>query len=377
MISINKLVEIGFTLPMATDISAFLSNIGYVADYDTDDLAVGAIIPGDKVVTISSIDGLKAYFKADTQYYKDIETMLLQKDNSKPNRSRVNSIIVYQKQTGQANFGVSIDAFVAINGNYAQITISSRDMTENELAANKALSNSRLFVGQVSEISDNVSENIALVLKALNNSNSMIVFHKEDTEALGHALAAVMAQPMLGSDGCLYSTLTNVTAQTYTENEMTNFDNQNVGYYSSINPISGGGVDQYASNILVGGFQINGEDTKRKYITFTLDLLLKFKTIEFLRKKLSYQDSSSNILNAMLKSVLIEAQNNDLIIKGDLGFQLIDVKPSALQSSNPTLYNAQTYSQVGWYADALTGRKVIIDLTVAPTDAEKGAISNV
>jgi hypothetical protein len=52
---------------MATDISAFLSNIGYIADYDSDDLVSGAEIPTNKVTTINTIDGLKAYFKADTQ----------------------------------------------------------------------------------------------------------------------------------------------------------------------------------------------------------------------------------------------------------------------------------------------------------------------
>ena len=148
MISIDKLVEIGFTLPQSTDISAYLSNIGYIGTYTSTDMLATASIPTDKVVVFSDLEGLKAYFLPDKQIYKDIECILTQKGNTNPNRSGLNNVIVYQKQVGQANYGAAVDAFVTVNSNYAQILIDSRTDTDILSAAAKTLSNQKLFVAQ-------------------------------------------------------------------------------------------------------------------------------------------------------------------------------------------------------------------------------------
>ncbi|MBO8430887.1 DUF3383 family protein [Spirochaetes bacterium] len=373
MISIDKLVEIGFTVSQATDISNFFRNIGYAAKFDSDDMVEGYNIPSNKIIIIDTTDTLKATFKADTQFYKDIECLLNQKGNTEPNKSNVNQVVVYQA-TG-TDYGVDIDAFVKVNANWAQLCIDSRTATDIEKVAAKALSNNRLFVAQTSEstISSNGEDNVASKLAALNNDNVLLVFHKEDTESLATGLAAIMAQSQLGSVGSLYSTVTGVTPQDYDATTMNNLDTLNVSYYSEVNAINGGGVSDYASPILWGGYMINGEDAKRRYIRFALDLFLKAKSIDFLKKKLTYEDISAKILNSMLCSVLIEGQNNNLV-KQDTetkkGFELDSVLPSKLQDTEPTLYNSQTYKDVGYYRDALTGRKAKISLFTDPADAE-------
>ena len=373
MISIDKLVEIGFTVSQATDISNFFRNIGYAAKFDNDDMVEGYSIPLNKIIIIDTTDTLKATFKADTQFYKDIECLLNQKGNTEPNKSNVNQIVVYQA-TG-TDYGVDIDAFVKVNANWAQLCIDSRTSTDIEKAAAKALSNNRLFVAQTSEstISSNGEDNVASKLAALNNANVFMPFHKEDTESLGTGLAAIMAQAQLGSMGPLYSTVTGVTPQDYDATTMNNLDTLNVSYYSEINAINGGGVSDYASPILYGGYMINGEDVKRRYIRFALDLLLKAKSIDFLKKKLGYEDVSAKILDSMLSAVLIECQINGLV-KQDTetkkGFELVVTPPSTLQDTEPTLYNSETYKVTGYYRDSKTGRKVQINLYVDPTDAE-------
>lgn len=97
MISIDKLVEIGFTLPQATDISAYLSNAGYVGDFTSSDLVSGYTMPANKVVVISNIDELDSIFTPGTKYYNDLSVLLMQKNNAKPNQSRINQVIVFQK----------------------------------------------------------------------------------------------------------------------------------------------------------------------------------------------------------------------------------------------------------------------------------------
>ena len=342
MISIDKLVEIGFTVSQATDISNFFRNIGYAAKFDNDDMVEGYSIPLNKIIIIDTTDTLKATFKADTQFYKDIECLLNQKGNTEPNKSNVNQIVVYQA-TG-TDYGVDIDAFVKVNANWAQLCIDSRTSTDIEKAAAKALSNNRLFVAQTSEstISSNGEDNVASKLAALNNANVFI-------------------------------TVTGVTPQDYDATTMNNLDTLNVSYYSEINAINGGGVSDYASPILYGGYMINGEDVKRRYIRFALDLLLKAKSIDFLKKKLGYEDVSAKILDSMLSAVLIECQINGLV-KQDTetkkGFELVVTPPSTLQDTEPTLYNSETYKVTGYYRDSKTGRKVQINLYVDPTDAE-------
>ena len=87
----------------------------------------------------------------------------------------------------------------------------------------------------------------------------------------------------------------------------------------------------------------------------------------------------------MIKTVLIGCQSNGLIkqdsiiTSGDdvletLGFEVKTIYPTALRVEDETLYNSQTYKVVGYYRDALTGRKVLIDLFIDPSDIEKSTL---
>lgn len=377
MISIDKLVEIGFTLPQATDISAYLSNVGYIGDFTTTDLVDGYSVPENKVIVISSIDGLNSTFKSGNEYYSDIEALLTQKNNTNPNQSRVNEVVVFQ-MTDEDDMADAFDALIGKNANFAQIYISSTAKTDNLAVAAKAEVNNRLFVAQTADadVASATTGNVAEELGKLSYANTKLVTHP-DTESLKGALVSVMANPNLGSVGDLYSQFSGITPQNYDETSMSNYDKQNVGYYSYVNAINGVGVEQYAKKIFYGNTQVNGEITKRRYIRFTIDLLLKFKVLDFLARKLSYQESSNSILESDLKSVLIGCQSNDLIVQDSEdtnGFYLKCMPISQVKTNYPTDYSNQVYHANGWYIDALTGTKVIIDLTVNPSDADKAAI---
>lgn len=373
MISIDKIVQIGFSVSQATDISNFFRNIGYAAKFTAEDLVEGFTVPADKIIKIDTVESLKTIFKADTQYYKDIACILNQKGNTKPNKSNLNYVIVYQ--VVEEDYGTAIDNFMTVNANWSQVLIDSRLPEDIEKVSEKAISNNRIFIAQTSDntISAKKTDNIAEKQAKLNNDSLLLTYHKQDTESLAHGIASIMAQAQLGSVGALYSTVTGVTPQDYDSTTNANLDELNVTYYSEVNPINGGGVSEYATPIVYGGYMINGEDAKRRYIRFALDFLLKAKSIDFIKKKLTYQDVSARILDSMLSSVLIEAQRNDLIKKDNetqKGFELFVVMPSDLQEKEPTLYNSETYKVSGYYRDAKTGRKVQIDLNVDPTEAE-------
>lgn len=377
MISIDKLVEIGFTLPQATDISAYLSNAGYVGDFTSSDLVSGYNMPANKVVVISNIDELDSIFAPGTKYYNDLSVLLMQKNNAKPNQSRINQVVVFQK-TDEDDIASAFTALMNLNANFSQLYISSSLKADIVAVAAKAEVSGRLFIAQTSDedVASGTVGNVAETLAAKNYTNTKLITHI-DSESLKGALLGVMANPYLGSVGDLYSQFSGVTPQNYDSTSMSNFDKNNVGYYSYVNAISGVGVEQYAKKIFYGNKQVNGEITKRRYIRFTIDLLLKFKVLDFLAKKLSYQESSNSILEENLKSVLIGCQSNDLIVKDSEdtnGFYLKCMPIAKVKTNYPTDYSNQVYHAQGWYIDALTGTKVIIDLTVNPSDSEKSAI---
>lgn len=377
MISIDKLVEIGFTLPQATDISAYLSNAGYVGDFTSSDLVSGYNMPANKVVVISNIDELDSIFAPGTKYYNDLSVLLMQKNNAKPNQSRINQVVVFQK-TDEDDIASAFTALMNLNANFSQLYISSSLKADIVAVAAKAEVSGRLFIAQTSDedVASGTVGNVAETLVAKNYANTKLITHI-DSESLKGALLGVMANPYLGSVGDLYSQFSGVTPQNYDSTSMSNFDKNNVGYYSYVNAISGAGVEQYAKKIFYGNKQVNGEITKRRYIRFTIDLMLKFKVLDFLAKKLNYQESSNSILEENLKSVLIGCQSNGLIVKDSEdtnGFYLKCMPIAKVKTNYPADYSNQVYHAQGWYIDALTGTKVIIDLTVNPSDSEKSAI---
>ena len=387
MFSLDKLVSMGFTINQATVINKLFKRVGYAAKFTAEDLVAGATVPVNKIIQINSIDGLKTIFKSDTKFYTDIETILVQKGNSNPWQGKVETVVVYQIASDK-DYGQAIDDFIAVNANYGQILIDSREVADIQAAAVKANANARLFVGQTYDesIKNNTDENIAKALKGLNAERCLLFYHP-DEEFIAGGIAGVLAQHQLGLTGPLFATVTNCTPQNYDETTNNNLESLNVASYQYVNPINGGGVEEYATPIVYPGNQIEGTDTKREYIKFSLDLLLKAKSVDFLKRALTYEDVSAKILEGMLESVLIEAQKGDGAFKrlvklnttktdGTVvkGFELRVGRPSDLQDEQPSLYNVETYPVTGYYRDAKTGKKVDINLTVDPTNAELAAL---
>lgn len=387
MINIDWLVRVGFTQSQITDISAFFRNIGYAAKWTTTDLVNAVVAPTNGIFQISSIDGLKAIFKSDTQFYKDIEAMLNQKTNSTQDQSRLNNVIVYQA-TG-TDYGKIVDDFVSVNANWAQLVLDTRDVADIKKAAPKALSNRRLLVVQTSDesIKTNAENNLAAELNKQKNSNVILLYHNVDTEGLAAACASIMAQSQLGLLDIIYATATGITPQNYDETTQTNLKNLNVGFYDEVNPINGGGVSQYASPIVYAMNNASGEDIKVKYAKFGLELLMKARSIDFLKKRLGYEDISAQILDSMLTAVFIEAQRpngaGQRVIKANTvnsdgveikGFDLGVGRPSDLQETAPTLYNSETYPVTAYARISKTGKEIEISVSVDPTAAELASL---
>lgn len=387
MFSLDKLVSMGFTINQATVINKLFKRVGYAAKFTAEVLVAGATVPENKIFQINSIDGLKAIFKSSTKFYTDIETILVQKGNSNPWQGKVETVVVYQVGSDK-DYGQAIDDFIKVNANYGQILIDSRKVADIQAAAVKANANARLFVAQTYDesIKNNTEGNIATALKGLNIERCLLFYHPEE-EFIAGGIAGVLAQHQLGLTGPLFATVTNCTPQNFDETTNNNLESLNVASYQYVNPINGGGVEEYATPIVYPGNQIEGTDTKREYIKFSLDLLLKAKSVDFLKRALTYEDVSAKILEGMLESVLIEAQKGDgafkRLVKLDTtksdgtvvkGFELRVGRPSDLQDEQPSLYNTETYPVTGYYRDAKTGKKVDINLTVDPTNADLAAL---
>lgn len=387
MFSLDKLVSMGFTISQATVINKLFKRVGYAAKFTAEDLVADVTIPENKIFQIDGIDSLKAIFKSSTKFYSDIETIFVQKGNSNPFQGKIETVVVYQVANA-TEYGQAIDDFIAVNANYGQMLIDSRKVADIQVAAVKANANGRLFVGQTYDesIKNNTEGNVATALKGLNIERCLLVYHP-DNEFLAGGLAGVLAQNQLGLTGPLFATVTNCTPQDFDSTTNNNLESLNVASYQYVNPVNGGGVEEYATPIVYPGKQIEGTDTKRIYIKFSIDLLLKAKAVDFLKMAYNYEDVSAKILDTMLSSVLIECQKGDgafkRLIKLDSaksdgtvvkGFELKVGRPSDLQDEQPSLYNTQTYPVTGYYRDALTGAKVEINLTVDPSNSQLAAL---
>lgn len=388
MFSLNKLVSMGFTINQATVINKLFKRVGYAAKFTQENLQAEVVIPENKIIQINGIDSLKNIFKADTQFYIDIETIFTQNGNSNPWQGKVETVVVYQIGAEESDYGKAIDDFIKVNANYGQVLIDSRKVEDIQAAAVKANTNGRLFVGQTFDesIKNNTAENIATVLSGLNIENCMLLYHP-DKEYLAGGLAGIMAQNQLGLTGPLFATVTNCTPQDFDSTTNNNLESLNVASYQYVNPVNGGGVEEYATPTVYPGKQIEGTDTKRIYIKFSIDLLLKAKAVDFLKMAYNYEDVSAKILDTMLSSVLIECQKGDgafkRLIKLDSaksdgtvvkGFELKVGRPSDLQIEQPSLYETETYQVTGYYRDAKTGRKIKINLTVDPSNSQLASL---
>ena len=386
MANIDQFVSVGFTISRATSLAIFFSNIGYLCTATQSDFVDGYEIPENKIIAIATIETLKETFKSSTQYYKDIETLLTQKGNLRPNKSGVNNVIVYVATLSSGeDYGNLVDEFLSVNANFARMTIDSRSVTDILAAAKKAQANDVRFVAQTSSstISSATSGNIMSVMKGLGLDLIDVDFHNDDTEALACADGAVATQEIMGSVGDLYSQFTNVSPKQYTDTVETNLKNLNASFYTTVAFKEGGSLDAYAQKLLLGGYTVTGEDRKRRDIRYYFDKIFKARALDFLAKKLAYQNSSANILNEMFTKILLEGQRNNLIVEDEYeddtqqvvkGFQIRPIYPTELKKTNPTAYNAKRYQFVGYYIDALTGREVAIDLYVDPEDYEKAQL---
>jgi hypothetical protein len=386
MANIDQFVKVGFTISKATSLAIFFSNIGYLCTATQGDFVDGYTIPTNKIIAIATIETLKDTFKSDTQYYKDIETLLTQRNNLRPNKSGVNEVIVYVGTLSSGEtYGNLVDEFISVNANFARMTIDSRNVTDILEAAKKAQVNDVRFIAQTSSstISGATSGNILAVMNGLSLDLIDVDYHTDDTEALACADGAVATQEIMGSVGDLYSQFTNVSPKEYNDTIETNLKHLYASFYTTVAFKEGGSLDNYAQKLLLGGYTVTGEDRKRRDIRYYIDKIFKARALDFLAKKLPYENSSANILNEMFTKILLEGQINNIIVEDEYdeetqqtikGFQIRPIYPTQLKRTNPTAYNAKRYQFVGYYIDALTGREVAIDLYVDPEDYEKAQI---
>ena len=380
MANINQFVKVGFTIEKATSLAEFFSNVGYLCTATASDFVNGSI-PTNNHVIIPTIDILDKTFKSNTQYYKDIETILMQQGNNKPNQSGVGNVIVYVGIIASGDdYGTLVKEFISVNGNFARLTIDSRTPADIFAAAKETQAKNRRFIAQTSDssISEPDVSNIATTMKDLELTLVDLDYHLDNTEALACADMSVATQEMMGSVGDLYSVFTGVTPKNYLDSEQTILD-RNVSLYTSVAFIDGGNLDQYAQKLLLGGKTITGVDRKSADIEYYFDKVFKARGLDFLAKKYTYQDSSANILQEMLTRILIEGQLNNLIVEDSIdeetgekvyGFKLKVLKPSVLRRTQPTVYAEQKYLVIGYYYDAKIGRKIDINFYVNPQDYE-------
>lgn len=372
---LEKFFSILFKMPDGRSMETYFKSVAMITPVATSDLKSGKTFPADGLLTVSSIDGIAEYFQESSQIYKEAVAIFNQKSNNQT-PSQIQYLLVYKKGDNDT-YTEALNKAKAINTKFAQVTMTSRTASDIVEVAGWCLLNERFLSATINleDIAD-----LATLKTGLNNY-AYILARKDETltEGIGSAVASTTTKGYFGgTDGSAqFTQLVGVTPEQYSDSEINSLDSANIGYYSNVSPVDGGGAEDFGYNWVIGSNMIGGEKRQRMMIKDYIKKSLALTVLEFLNKKPGYDEDGNAILWGMLQTKFRSFQTYNLVIANteELDGFVVNVKrirgtADSIQNTDIEAYNKKCYKVYGYYYDKLTGEKVDIDLTVDPTSME-------
>lgn len=372
---LEKFFSILFKMPDGRSMETYFKSVAMITPVATSDLKSGKTFPADGLLTVSSIDGIAEYFQESSQIYKEAVAIFNQKSNNQT-PSQIQYLLVYKKGDDDT-YTEALNKAKAINTKFAQVTMTSRTAADIVEVAGWCLLNKRFLSATVD------LENIAdlAALKTGLNNYAYILARKTATltEGIGSAVASTTTRGYFGgTDGSAqFTQLVGITPEQLSDSEIASLDSANIGYYSNVSPVDGGGAEDFGYNWVIGSKMIGGEKRQRMMIKDYIEKSLALTVLEFLNKKPGYDEDGNAILWGMLQVKFRSFQTYNLVIENTKeldGFfanvRRIRGTADSIQNTDIEAYNKKCYKVYGYYYDKLTGEKVDIDLTVDPTSME-------
>ena len=372
---LEKFFSILFKLPDGRSMEDYYKTVALIAPIASGELKSGKTFPESGLLVAASLDVVAEYFAEASQVYKEATAIFNQKSNTQTT-SQIKYLFIFKK--GESDTYVeALNKAKAINTKFAQVAMTSRTAADIVDVAGWCSLNKR-FLSATIDLADIAD---VATLKTGLNDYAYILARKSAklTEGIGSAVASTTTKGYFGGTkgSAQFTQLVGITPEQLTDSEIAALDAANIGYYSNVSPVDGGGAEDFGYNWIIGSKMIGGTLRQRMMIMDYVDKAMALKTLEFLNTKPGYDEDGNATLWGMLQVLGRSLQTYELIIPDTeevAGFvfnvQRIRGTADSIQETDIEAYNGKKFKVYGYYYDKITGEKVDVNLVVDPTSME-------
>ncbi|MGN0031148.1 MAG: hypothetical protein ACI37Q_04250 [Candidatus Gastranaerophilaceae bacterium] len=372
---LEKFFSILFKLPDGRSMEDYYKTVALIAPIASGELKSGKTFPESGLLVAASLDVVAEYFAEASQVYKEATAIFNQKSNTQTT-SQIKYLFIFKK--GESDTYVeALNKAKAINTKFAQVAMTSRTAADIIDVAGWCLSNKR-FLSATIDLTD--IADIATLKTGLNNYAYILARKSANlTEGIGSAVASTTTKGYFGGTkgSAQFTQLVGITPEQLTDSEISALDAANIGYYSNVSPVDGGGAEDFGYNWVIGSKMIGGTLRQRMMIMDYVEKAMALKTLEFLNTKPGYDEDGNATLWGMLQVLGRSLQTYELIVPDTeevAGFvfnvQRIRGTADSIQNNDIEAYNGKKFKIYGYYYDKITGEKVDVNLVVDPTSME-------
>ena len=363
----DNLVSILFKLPDGKSLEEYFKNILLVGEITDDDLQSDVTIT--ELKKYSDYDEVIADFNPSSQFALEANAIFNQKNNTQTTSQVKYLMIAPQTDTITA----ALDEAKEIDGRFAKVVPVSRDAEDIIDVADWCLTNDRFcdfVVTDTSYVEDIVSAG---------NNYAYGIFRNTASSPIASAIASTSTCGYFGGkDGSAqFTQLVGIDTETYTSQEISDMQSNNIAFYTNVSPIDGGETDSYGYNWVIGSKMLGGELRQRQMIMHYITKSMGLMALEFFDEKPVYDETGNNLLLTMAQKRFKNFQTYNLIIPTNTqqtGFELkvtpIRVGDDSIMNTDTEAYEAKKFKLVGYYYDAIVGEKVDFLFYVDPTDEQ-------
>ena len=352
----DNLISILFKLPDGRSLNEYYKNVLLVGKITEDDLQTDVEFPSGGLGKYSSYDEVIAVFKPTSQFAIEANAVFNQKNNTQTT-SQIQYLMI-AKQDDSGTLADALNRAKASDGRFAKVVPVSRVAADLKAAADWCLTNKRFCDLSVTDV-DDVAE-----IVAGGNDYAYGVFSKSATNPIASAVASTSTCGYFGGkDGSAqFTQLTGILPETYTGEEISEMNTNNVAYYTNVSPIDGGQTEGFGYNWVIGSRMLGGELRQRQMIKDYIEKDMGLMALEFFNQKPVYDETGNNLLLTMAQKRFRSYQTYNLVIETNneqTGFELkvIPIRTGAdsIMNTDVEAYNAKKFKLQGYYYDAIVG----------------------
>ena len=372
---LEKFFSILFKLPDGRSMEDYYKTVALITPISSSDLRTGKSFPLSGLLTAASLGVVAEYFVESSQIYKEAAAIFNQKSNVQTT-SQIKYLLIFEKDNNDT-YSEALDKAKAINTKFAQVTMTSRTAADIIAVAGWCLTNKR-FLSSTIDIGS--IANVATLKTGLNNYAYIVARKTANlTEGIGSAIASTTTRGYFGGTkgSAQFTQLVGITPEQLTDDQISSLDSANIGYYSNVSPVDGGGAEDFGYNWVIGSKMMGGTLRQRMMIMDYVEKAMALKSLEFLNMKPGYDEEGNATLWGMLQVLGRSLQTYGLIIPDteELAGFVFNVKrirgtADSIQNTDIEAYNAKKFKVYGYYYDKITAEKVDVELIVDPTSME-------